>query len=135
MNGVCRVCGEAVDLFITSPNLCRNCVIKLKPGEHNSKYPAAELIIEKQCRHCDHLVESKGLPPGYENYWECNAGRIDERLPSGEYVALPFKRSGFERPNQIVAKAQVKCPYFKVHRRWLKNGSADPGTEPEAAEA
>jgi hypothetical protein len=129
MNGICKVCG-CDDLHACHTpegpchwvldDLCSACVIKLKPGEHAGKYPDFGLIIEKMCRFCAHLIECKGLPSIYENYWGCDAGRIDERMPSGEYVRLPFKRSGFERPNRTVKAAQAHCPDWQVHPRWLK---------------
>ncbi len=131
MNGICKICNcteghacvtpEGPCRWITS-DLCSACVIELKSGEHTGKYPDCGLLIEKVCQLCAHLVEVKDLPSGYENYWECDADRINDRLPSGESVRWPFKRSGFDRPNKTVKKAQCHCPFFEVHPRWLKPG-------------
>lgn len=126
---VCKVCGCTDDHACTTPEgpchwiiegeLCSACAIELKPGEHSYKDGKCGLIIEKMCRFCAHLVESKDLPSGYKNYWECDAGRINDRMSSGEYIANCFKRSGFDKPNKTVKEAQCHCPFFVVHSRWM----------------
>lgn len=124
----CKICGctenhacvtEKGPCSWILPNLCSACAVELSPEENaQGNYG---LLIEKQCQTCAHLVESKDLPQGYENYWECDAGRINDRMPSGEYIPHCYKHSGFVRPNKTVAAAQRKCPFFAVHPRWKKH--------------
>jgi hypothetical protein len=101
--------------WLTS-DLCDNCVVVLEEGQ---------LLVPKECRHCSHLVEDKEIEKvGYKNYWRCEQGRFDDRMPDGDYISSSYALSGINRPNKSVAKAQMKCPSFEVHPRWLKNKGA-----------
>jgi hypothetical protein len=127
----CKICGctdenpcvtAAGTCSWAMTNLCTECLVVLKHGEHCYLDFTGDLLIEKRCRNCAKLAEDKEAEEmGYKNCWRCLAGRYDHKVPGGDTVPGCYAWGGICRPNKAVAAAQRKCPFFEVHPKWRRH--------------
>jgi hypothetical protein len=116
MKGVCRLCGctDSTPCLVNGEpcawvldDLCSACVVEV-----------GDYLVPKECRHCRKIEE--GWDPWHaKKCHTCSEGRFDgPNLSEGAHQW--FYRSGIQRPNKTVAKAQFKCPLFAVSDQWKK---------------
>ena len=126
--GVCHICGCTENQpcmtdegpcswsFETRAGpVCTACVVKLPPDPTREKYPNDNLVIEKVCISCAHIIQDQIR--GMDSY-TCGAGRFDTDIDATRGAHHWFAWSGIKRPNKTVAAARRSCTEWKLHPRW-----------------
>ena len=136
MAKVCKICGCTDDnaciteegpcswAFNTQGGpVCSACVFELPKDPARKLWPKDNLLIEKRCADCAHLIE--GAPWKDSKTFTCSQGLFDEKniSPGGHHW---FALSGIKRPNKTVKTARHSCQDWIIHARWTERDPAFP---------
>ncbi len=95
--------------------VCTACIVELPPDPARERYPNDNLLIEKVCINCSHLI--KDTIGGKESY-TCEKGKFDPDLQISTGGYHWFAWSGIRRRNKTVVKARRSCQEWALHPRW-----------------
>lgn len=100
--------------------VCSACIVELPPDPSRQMYPKDNLLIEKCCWNCFHIIG--GIPWKGGEIFTCSQGRFDGEAGPTEVRAEDyhhwFAESGIKRPNKTVSEARHSCQNWKLHTRW-----------------
>ncbi|KKN20369.1 hypothetical protein LCGC14_0936460 [marine sediment metagenome] len=103
------------ELKMRAGSICSACIVKLPPDPTRDKYPNMDLLIEKVCINCAHLIEAQF---GGKDSYTCSKGRFDDDVDATRGAHHWFAWRGIKRPNKTVGLARRHCPDWKLHTRW-----------------
>lgn len=117
----CFICGCTEDRACMTPEgpcswafedrrglVCSACIIRLPPGPKRERFPDCNIIIEKLCETCSHLIEDKIGALG--KIYGCEKGKFGEN----QWFAL----SGIKRRNKTVREARRNCKGWELHPKY-----------------